>query len=130
MSCHCSDSSFSITFKIDSEEKFSSFEFAKITCGQTPAQTGFSDYCKGRTLQKILDIPYGDALTELELDKEEEQFILHLEWDALRCAITQYLGVEQDDIDKDRCIVSSIEHTEEGTEITQIILPPKDLPRL
>ena len=62
--------------------------------------------------------------------EEEERFVFYLEWDALRATIAQYLGVDDDEIDKDRCQITSIEHDENGQEIALVILPPKELPKI
>ncbi len=127
----CSDSSSSISLKLDKEERFVSFEFAKITCGrEITAQTGYSKYLLGRSLDEIIKIPYAQAMTDLGLKQEEEQFVLYLEWDALRAAIVQYLGVENNDIDLDRCRITSLEYSPEGIEIAEVILPPKELPKI
>lgn len=127
----CSDSSSSIALKLDQDERFLSFEYAKITCGrEITAQTKYNNYCLGKTLDEILDISYREAVENLKTEQEEEQYILYLEWDALRSAIAQYLGIEDTDIDKDRCRIASIEHTDEGIEIAQVILPPKELPKI
>ena len=127
----CSDSSSSIALKLDTDEQFVSFEFAKITCGrEITGQTGYNDYCKGKSLEKILAISYLEAVEHLELKEEEAQFILHMEWDTLRTAIAQYLGLDDEDIDKDRCQITSIEQQEDGIEIAQVIYPPKELPKI
>jgi hypothetical protein len=127
----CSESSSSITLKLDPKDRFISFEFAKITCGkEIAAQTGYNRYCRGKTLQEILTVPYQSAVKKLKAKTEEKQFILYCEWDALRCAIAQYLGLHDEAIDRDRCRISSINHTKKGTEIVQVILPPKDMPKI
>jgi len=127
----CSDSSSSLALKIDSEDRFVSFDFAKITCGrEITAKTGFSKYCQGKPLEDILLYPYSQVVSDLQLKDEESQFILYLEWDALRSAIAQYLGSEDKEIDKERCLITSIEHSENGSEIALVILPPKELPKI
>jgi len=127
----CSDSSSSIALRLDNNEHFVSFEFAKITCGkEITAQTGYNDHCQGKTLKEIITISFKEVVEDLKIKEEEGQFILYLEWDALRSAIAQYLGLDDEDIDKNRCCITSIEHTQEGTEIAQIILPPKELPKI
>ncbi len=127
----CSDSSSSIALKHDHDERFISFEFAKITCGrEITAQTDYNTYCQGKTLKEILGVTYQEAETYLKTKEEEAQFILYLEWDALRSAIAQYLGVGDPNIDKDRCRISSIEHADEGVEIVQVILPPSEMPKI
>ena len=127
----CSDSSSSISLKLDSDEKFVSFDFAKITCGrEITGQTGYSKYCAGKPIADILTIPYAQAVADLNLTEEEGQFILHMEWDSLRSALAQYLGDDNVEYDKERCQITSIEHTDEGMEVAMVILPPKELPKI
>ena len=127
----CSDSSSSIALKLDTGEKFVSFDFAKITCGrEITGQTGYSKFCVGKALPEILNFSYNQIRDALASKTEEEQFILYLEWDALRSAIAQYLGVEIDGIDKNRCKITSIEYDEKGVEIAQVILPPQEMPKI
>lgn len=127
----CSDSSSSMVIKLDTQEYFVSFEFAKITCGQEiSAKTGLSEYCKGKSLESILRLPFKQIATDLKAQEEEAQFILYLEWDALKAAIAQYLGIEDKDIDLNRCQITSVDSTEKGIEIAEVILPPKEMPKI
>ena len=127
----CSDSSSSIALKFDAEERFVSFDFAKITCGrEITAKTGYSTYCVGRTLPEILAIPYAQAATELKLQDEEGQFILYMEWDVLRSALAEYLGSDDEFIDRGRCKVTSIDYLEREVEVALVVLPPKELPKI
>ena len=127
----CSDSSSSMAIKLDREEKFLSFEFAKITCGrEISAQTGLSQYLKGKILPEIINLSFPETVRGLNPQGEEAQFILHLEWAALRAAIAQYLGIDDEDLDAQRCQITSIDYTEEGIEIAEVVLPPKELPKI
>jgi hypothetical protein len=128
----CNDSSSGLNIRLGLDEKLIDFDFAKITCSrEITSNTGYSAYCKGQTLEQILNHDYFQLVKDLKLDVDEEkQFILHLEWDALRAAIAQYLGIEHDSIDPDRCRITSIEQTDEYIEIAEVILPPKEMPKI
>lgn len=127
----CSDSSSSIAIRLDHEEKFVSFDFAKITCGrEITATTGYDKYCLGKSLTEIIALSYEQVARELKSTDEETRFILYLEWDALRSAIAQYLGIEDKEIDAERCRISGINYDEKGMEIAMVILPPKELPKI
>lgn len=127
----CSDSSSSIVLKFDTQDKFKSFEFAKITCGrEITATTGLSNFLNGKSASEILALTFPQIMESLKLPDEESNFILYLEWDALRSAIAQYLGIDDDSIDVDRCRITSIDETEEGVEVAEVILPPKELPKI
>lgn len=128
----CSDSSSGLNFRLDSQEKFLSFEFAKITCSsEIGAQTGLSSYCQFKTMQEILDLEFPMLVSVLNLNEDQErQFILYLELDALKAGIAQYLGVEDSRYDFERCRITAIEHTEEFIEVALVILPPQELPKI
>ena len=128
----CSDSSSGLNIRLDLNERLIKFDFAKITCSQEiSANTGYSKYCGGKTLDEILGHSYHFLISELGLELDEEkQFVLHLEWEALRAGIGQYLGIEREDIDKNRCQITSIQYDDTGVEIAEVILPPKELPKI
>ena len=127
----CSDSTSSLVIKLDKDEKFIKFEFAKITCSsEIKGNTGFSQYCTTKTLPEIINLSFIQTAADLKLNTEEEQYVLYLEWDALRSAIAQYLGIEDPQIDSSRCLITSIEYTDEGIEIAEVILPPKEMPKI
>ena len=131
ISMPCSDSSSSIFIKLDHDERFISFAFAKITCGrEITAETAFSKYLKGKTLEEIIALPYMQAIVDLNLTDDEAKFVLHLELDALRAALAQYLGKEEEGIDFERCQITSIEENENGIEIAEVVLPPKHMPKI
>jgi hypothetical protein len=128
----CNDSSSGLNIKLDLNERLIDFDFAKITCSrEITSETGYAVLCKGLTLEEILTHDYFQLVKDLKIEgNEEQQFILHLEWDALRAGIAQYLGIEHESIDADRCRITSIEQTDEYIEIAQVILPPKELPKI
>lgn len=127
----CNDSSSSLNLRLDNNERFVSFEFAKITCGrEITAQTGYGAYLSGKSLEDILEIPFTEAVRSLNLSAEDEQFVLYLEWDALRSVIAQYLGLDEKDIDRERCQITSIDQDEGGVEVALVVLPPKELPKI
>lgn len=129
----CNDSSSGLNIRLDLNERLVKFDFAKITCSrEITGNTGYSEYCRGRSLQEILEDDYFAVARALKIPPEEEEkcFILHLEWDALRSGIAQYLGIDHPSVDAERCRITSIEHTEEHIDIAQVILPPKEMPKI
>lgn len=134
----CPDSSSSIAIRLDRKEKFVSFDFAKITCGrpigslreEIAATTGYAKYCAEKTLHEIVALPYQRVAADLAAKDEEVQFILYLEWDSLRSAIGRYLGLEDKELDKERCQISAISYDEKGIEVAMTILPPKEMPKI
>ncbi len=128
----CNDSSSGLNIRLDLEERLLNFDFAKITCSrEITSETGYSVYCKGMPLEQILNHDYFQLVKDLKIEgNDEKQFILHLEWDALRAGLAQYLGIEHESIDIDRCRITSIEQTHDYIEIAQVILPPKEMPKI
>ncbi|MFT5169983.1 MAG: hypothetical protein ACI9E5_000580 [Candidatus Omnitrophota bacterium] len=127
----CSDSTSSICLFLNPEEKFISFEYAKITCGrEITGDTGLNRFLFDKGLDFISNLSYDNLRKELDVSDEEKQFILYLEFDALRCAIAEYLADDSIDVDHNRCSITNIEHHEKGIEIALIILPPDEMPKI
>lgn len=127
----CQDSSSSMSIRLDNHGRLVRFDYAKITCGrEITGDTQYSQHCQGKTLEQILKLSYSDVVRILNVQQEEKQFILYLEWEAVRSAIAHYLGMKDDDIDSERCRISSIEYDNDGVIINEVILPPKGLPKI
>jgi len=128
----CSDSSSGLNIRLDLNEHFVKFDFAKITCSsEIGGGKKLSEFCVGKSLEEVLDLDFRMLVTVLGLnDDEESQFILYMELDALKAAVAQYLGVERDGVDPYRCKISSVEHGDEFIDIALVILPPKELPKI
>lgn len=127
----CSDSSSSMVIHLDNEDLFKDFEYAKITCGrEITGSTGLSEYLKGLELNEILNLDFSKITEDLKISVEEDQFILYMEFDALRSAIGLYLGTDNDNIDVTRCSISSIDCTDQGVEVALVVLPPKEMPKI
>ena len=75
-------------------------------------------------------MPYEKVATDLAAKDEETRFILYLEWDALRSGVAQYLGLDDKELDKERCQISAISYDEKGIEVAMTILPPKEMPKI
>ena len=127
----CSDSSSGLNIRLTADEKLEEFRFAKITCSsEIGGETGLSAFCKGKDLAAILDLDFYMLRSALNITDDERQFIMYLELDALKAGIAQYLGIEHPSVDADRCRITSIEHNGDYTEIAEVILPPKEIPKI
>jgi hypothetical protein len=128
----CSDSSSGLNLRFDAQERFLSFQFAKITCSsEISAETGLSSFCISKPLPEILDLDFYMLVSALNLNEDNErQFILYLELEALKASIAQYLGIDHSAYEAERCRITSIEHGQDYTEIALVILPPKELPKI
>ncbi|MDE2027585.1 MAG: hypothetical protein KGK03_05175 [Candidatus Omnitrophica bacterium] len=128
----CSDSSSGLNLRLDLNERVVAFDFAKITCSsEIGGGKRLSAFCRGQSLEEVLDLDFRMLVSALGLnDDEEAQFILYLELDALKAAVVQYLGIEHEGVDNERCRISSIERAEDFIDIALVILPPKELPKI
>ena len=127
----CSDSSSGLNIRLTADERLDGFQFAKITCSsEISGHTGLSAFCRGKSLEEILELDFYMLRSVLDVTGEEAQFILYLELDALKAGVAQYLGIGHPSVDPDRCRISSIAHTQEYIEIAEVILPPKELPKI
>ena len=128
----CSDSSSGINIRLDLNERLIQIEFAKITCSsEIGGGKGLCTFCAGKSLEEILGLDFRMLVSALNLNEDEEaQFILYMEFEALKSAIVQYLGIEYPGVDNDRCKISSLEAGDEYIDIALVILPPKELPKI
>ena len=119
-----------VKIKLDLEERLLDFDFSKITCSkEIGGGTGYMEYCSGKSAEEILAFHFSDLTRILELDDPDDQFFLYLEWDALRTALCQYLGNEED-VDRQRYQLVSIAHEQDFVEISQVIHPEQNMPKL
>ena len=126
----CKDSSSLVKVKLDLEERLLDFDFSKITCSkEIGGGTGYMEYCSGKSAQEILTFDFNDLTRILGMQDPDDQFFLYLEWDALRTALCQYLGNDEE-IDRERYQLSSIIHEIDFIEISQVIHPQQNMPKL
>ena len=126
----CKDTKSVITVRLDSCERLINFNFTKDTCGKVIGDgTGYNAICIGMKAEDILKNEFSEIVERLEAEGSEDQFLLYLEWDALRSAIAQYQGKDEE-IDPAKRQIASIVHDGDEVEIRQIIRPPKDMPKL
>lgn len=126
----CKDTTSKVIVNLDINDRLLNFYFSKITCTkEIGGETEYLSYCKGKTSEEILYIDYYEVLEILSPKNDEDKFFLYLEWDALRSSISQYLGHDTE-IDHSRYQVASITCDESGVTISQVIYPPKEMPKL
>lgn len=128
----CSDSSSGLDVRLDVDGRLVQFVFSKITCSSEIGEgSGLSQFCAGKTLEEILDLDFYRMVSLLNLNGDEPaQFFLYVELDALKSAAVQYLGVENEGVDSERCRISSIEQGDGFIDIAFVILPPKEFPKI
>ena len=128
----CKDTTALMTVRVDHSDCLIGYDYAKLSCDKAIGNgQSFHQYCEGKPIQIILEWEFSKILEDLHLPEEdsENQFLVYLEWSALRSALIQYLGRE-DDVDTEHFEVASVEYTDQQVEITQVIHPNSDLPKL
>jgi len=128
----CKDTTALMTVRVDHSDFLIGDDYAKISCAKAIGNgQSFHQYCEGKPIQQILEWEFFQILQDLQLPEEdtENQFLVYLEWSALRSALIQYLGRE-DDVDTDHFEVASVEYDEEKVQIIQVIRPNTDMPKI
>jgi len=125
----CGDTSAKITLFLDYDENLINFDFSKMTCGKNIGEGGsYKSYSLGRNIYDILQTEFWDVAEKLKVHDPEGQFLLYLEWDAVRTSIAQYLGANEE-IDFARYKILNIEYENGKCEISQITSPPSSMPK-
>ena len=128
----CKDTTALMTVRVDHSDSLINYDYAKISCDKAIGNgQSFHQYCEGKPIQQILEWEFSHILQDLHLPEEdtENQFLVYLEWSALRSALIQYLGRE-DDVDTEHFEVASVEYTDQEIQIIQVIRPNTDLPKI
>jgi len=124
----CNDTTAEITVHLDKNDCLIDFTFSKISCNkEIGGGTGFLEYCRGKTAEELLRLEINKLLDFFCLESDEDQFLLHMELEALHAAIAQLLGIS---IDNKRYQIASISYDESGTTINQMMSPLKEMPKI
>ena len=128
----CKDTTALMTVRVDHNDSLIGYDYAKISCSKAIGNgESFHEYCEGKPIQQILEWEFSKILQDLQLPEEdtENQFLVYLEWSALRSALIQYLGAEED-VDTGHFEVASVEYSDQEVQIVQVIHPNTDMPKL
>ena len=128
----CKDTTALMTVRVDHNDFLIGYDYAKISCSKAIGSgRSFQEYCQGKSIQQILKWDFQKILQDLELEEEdtENQFLVYLEWSALRSALIQYLGGEED-LDTGHFEVASVEYGDKEVQIVQVIRPNTDMPKI
>lgn len=126
----CKDTTAQISVVLDEKDCLITFDFSKLTCQKAVGgKTGFVDLCRGKHIDKIIQLEFSDLVVDLGLTCSEEQFLLYLEWDALGAALKQYQG-DYSKVDMDRYQIATIAYESGQVEIRQMVSSPKEMPKL
>jgi len=89
----CSDTTSSIICHLDKQDKLVDFSFSKITCAKPiVSDQVYMDSLKGKTLEDILSIHFGQWIKKFNIVDEEESFFCYLTLEALQGILRVYQG--------------------------------------
>ncbi len=128
----CKDTTALMTVRVNHNDFLIDYDYAKLTCDKAIGNDqSFHQYCEGKPIQQILEWEFFRILQDLQLPEEESesQFLVYLEWSALRSALIQYLG-RDDDVDTEHFEVASVEYNDQEVQIIQVIRPNTDMPKI
>ena len=126
----CKDTTSLMIVNLDHDNRLVDFTYNKVTCSKEIGEgVEYRDLCVGKNVQDVLELAFDTVLEKLNLVETEEQFLVYLQWDALRSALFQYLGKEEG-VDEERYQIASVEYDEDGVSIHQVIRPPRDMPKI
>jgi hypothetical protein len=122
-----------MTVRVDHNDYLIDYDFIKMSCSKEVGNgLSFHRYCEGKSIQQILKWDFADILYQLKLvdDDTENQFLVYLEWSALRSALIQYLGDDDEEVDTVHYEVASVQYDDQKVQINQIIRPHTNRPKI
>ncbi len=128
----CEDTTSLMTVRVDHNDYLIDYDYIKMSCKKDVRNgQSFQMYCEGKLIQQILQWEFFQIIQDMKLEKEDSeiQFLVYLEWSALRSALIQYLG-EDLDVDTEHFEVASVQYDDQKVQINQIIRPFTDKPRI
>jgi len=126
----CKDTTSRIQVSVGDDDRLLGFQFHKLTCSKEIAGgTGYEALVRQKTLDDILTLSFEEVLKPLKLKDMEDQFFLFLEWDALKIALLEFMGIDHDN-DRERYKILSIDYLEDVTTINMNIGAPADMPKV
>ena len=125
----CKNPTAKIIVKVNEDDIFLGYEYRKITCSKAIGETGYEDYCRGKSIDEIVSIEFDGAIREMSVNDLDGQFFLYLEWEALLAALCLYKGYECP-VDDARYEISGIEYGPECIAIYQLTVPPEEMPSI
>ena len=126
----CDNTTSRIIVRVDLDDCLLDYDYSKITCGkEINANSKLLAYFQKKPITEITNSTLELVLKELKPFTKDDQFLLFLEWDALRNAVFQYMGQELQGY-SDRYQLASITFEENHVEIQQNILPLSDVKRV
>ncbi len=129
----CEDTTSLMSVRVDHNDYLIDYDFNKITCTkEVGGGKSYHRYCEGKPISQILKMEFFQVLKDLALEHAgtELQFLVYLEWSALRSALIQYMGEDDDDVDTEHFEVASVQYDDQKVQINQIVRPHANKPKI
>lgn len=126
----CDETASEVTVIIDGTERLADYSFEKMTCGKKVGLGGpYLDFAKGRVVDELSEIDFPTILEVYGTSNREEEFLLYLEWQAVREALRAYLGKGAGP-EQERYRLAEVITGEESVTIKMIVYPPDNMPEI
>ncbi len=126
----CEETASEIVVIVDGRERLTGYRYEKMTCGKEVGLGGpFLDFAKGKVVDELSEIDFPAVLKVCGAGSGEEEFLLYLEWRAVREALRAYLGKGAGP-EPERYRLAEVIAGEEGVTIKMIVYPPDNMPEI
>ena len=126
----CDDSTSEIILTIDKSQQLIAYDYEKITCGKNVGiNNSFQKFCLGKVIDDLSEITFEEVKNVCPIESREDEFLLYLEWKAIREALREYLGKERGP-DANRYKMAEIIAEKNCTILKMLIEPPVDMPEI
>ncbi len=123
----CENTTSCIVVQVDLDDCLLNYDYSKITCGkEINTNSKLLKHFQNKPITEITNSTLEQVVEKIKPLTKDEQFLLFLEWDALRNAVFQYVGQELQGY-ADRYQLNSITYEANHVEIQQNILPLSDV---
>jgi hypothetical protein len=117
----CGDITEIIKINLDNENRIASYSLNKVSCQFAVWEESLIiDWAKNRTIDEILNTSLDTFLESRSADSETDTFMLTKHFESVRQALEVLSGASQGSL-SDRCVIESINHGPDGTEMTAYI---------
>ena len=126
----CDETASEIVVHIDGEERLSGYRYEKLSCGKKVGLGGpYLAFAKGRVIDELADIDFPHVLAACGKPEGEAEFLLYLEWRAVREALRAYLGKEGGAA-PERYRLAEVITGEDEVTVSMIVYPPDNMPEI
>lgn len=124
----CEDTASSISIIINSRDELAGYNYEKITCSKpVGGAKNYLRFAAGKKIEELAVVEFEAVLDALKPEDREDEFLIYLEWRAIREGLRQYMGLPGD-YDSESARIAEIINGPDETRIELIIFPPENMP--